>query len=158
MRVAADVLSEMDTDLVAPRSVRTSGHTPWTKHVPAEQLAAVLPSLIEEELRAVDDGRLAVLLPPERLDEIGESVTRARSDAVVGTQPEGLESPAVLLTIEQAKGLEFDAVLLVDPDGVLAESEQGLNDIYVGLTRATQRLGVVHTDGLPEVLSDLNSS
>jgi DNA helicase IV len=60
-----------------------------------------------------------------------------------------------LLTVAQAKGLEFDSVLLVDPDGVLAESERGLNDLYVGLTRATQRLGVVHTGDLPEVLKTL---
>ncbi|GAB3274277.1 AAA family ATPase [Parasphingorhabdus pacifica] len=157
MGVAADVLSEMDTNLRAPNSVRTSGHTPWTKHLPAEQLAEVLPSMVEEELRAVGDGTLAVILPPELIEEVGEPVSRVLPETV-DTRPEGLDSPAVLLTVEQAKGLEFDAVLLVHPEAVLDGSVQGLNNLYVGLTRATQRLGVVHTDGLPEVLSGLNSA
>ena len=49
----------------------------------------------------------------------------------------------VLLTVGQAKGLEFDSVLVVDPDGIVAESPRGRSDLYVALTRATQRLGVL---------------
>ncbi|MDI5941482.1 ATP-binding domain-containing protein, partial [Micromonospora sp. DH15] len=42
-----------------------------------------------------------------------------------------------------AKGLEFDTVLVVDPDGIVAESPRGHSDLYVALTRATQRLGIL---------------
>lgn len=156
MTVATDVLSEMDTELAAPSSVRTSGHPPWTRHVPEAELAARLPELIGEELRAVDDGRLAVLLPPDRLDKLGAQITEHVAGAVIGNQPEGLESPAVLLTVDQVKGLEFDSVLVVDPEGVLDESARGLNDLYVALTRTTQRLGVVHVGELPDVLAELD--
>ena len=48
-----------------------------------------------------------------------------------------------VLTVRQAKGLEFDAVIVVDPDGIVAESPRGRSDLYVALTRATQRLGVL---------------
>jgi DNA helicase IV len=61
----------------------------------------------------------------------------------------------VVLTVRQAKGLEFDTVLIGDPAGILAESPRGLNDLYVALTRATQRLGVVHSGELPKVLTGL---
>jgi DNA helicase IV len=61
----------------------------------------------------------------------------------------------VVLTVAQAKGLEFDTVLIGDPAGILAESTRGLNDLYVALTRATQRLGVVHSGELPAVLARL---
>jgi hypothetical protein len=50
------------------------------------------------------------------------------------------------------KGLEFDAVLVVDPDRILAEGPQGAADLYVALTRATQRLGVLHRQPLPGAL------
>ena len=50
----------------------------------------------------------------------------------------------VVLTVSQAKGLEFDSVLIADPAQILAESPRGLSDLYVAMTRATQRLGVVH--------------
>jgi DNA helicase IV len=61
-----------------------------------------------------------------------------------------------VLTVHDVKGLEFDAVYLVEPAQILAESPRGLNDLYVALTRATQRLGVVHTGKLPSVLRALN--
>jgi DNA helicase IV len=57
--------------------------------------------------------------------------------------------------VTDAKGLEFDSVLVVDPAGILAESPRGASDLYVALTRATQRLGVVHAGELPEVLGRL---
>jgi DNA helicase IV len=152
MNIAADVLSEMDTELAAPRSVRTSGHRPWTRRCPLADLSAELPAVVTDELREVGDGRLAVLMPPDLLAEIGPRLADALPDAVVGTRPDDLESPAVLLTVDQAKGLEFDAVLVVDPAAIVERSERGLNDLYVALTRATQRLGVVHPGELPPVL------
>ncbi len=54
-----------------------------------------------------------------------------------------------MLDAGRAKGLEFDSVLVADPDGILAASPRGLNDLYVALTRATQRLGVLHTGPTP---------
>ena len=47
-----------------------------------------------------------------------------------------------MLTVSQAKGLEFDSVLIADPAQILGESPRGLSDLYVAMTRATQRLGV----------------
>lgn len=57
-----------------------------------------------------------------------------------------------VLTVRQANGLEFDSAIVADPAGIVAESPRGLNDLYVALTRATQRLGVVHTGELPAPL------
>ena len=73
-------------------------------------------------------------------------------DAAVGEHPE-LTSRVVVLTTRQTKGLEFDAVLVVDPAGIVAESPRGHSDLYVALTRATQRLGVLHDDDLPPPLA-----
>ena len=72
----------------------------------------------------------------------------------VGEQPD-LLNHIVLMTVRQAKGLEFDSVLVVCPDEIIAESPRGLSDLYVAVTRATQRLGVLHTAPLPEVLASL---
>ena len=59
-----------------------------------------------------------------------------------------------MLTVSQAKGLEFDSVLIADPAQILGEP-RGLSDLYVAMTRATQRLGVVHPGPVPEVLHRL---
>jgi hypothetical protein len=67
-----------------------------------------------------------------------------------------LERPVVVLTVRQAKGLEFDSVVVADPAMILAESPRGLGDLYVALTRATQRAGVVYSGDLPAVLNGLS--
>jgi DNA helicase IV len=52
----------------------------------------------------------------------------------------------VVLPVRQAKGLEFDTVLVVDPDSIVA-AQHGDNDLYVALTRATRRLGIIEVEG-----------
>jgi len=59
----------------------------------------------------------------------------------------------VVLTVRQAKGLEFDSVLVVDPARIVAESVRGHSDLYVALTRATKRLGVLYAGDLPAAMN-----
>ncbi len=49
----------------------------------------------------------------------------------------------------QAKGLEFDAVVLLEPAAVAASGPHGLRALYVALTRAVSSLLVLHADELP---------
>ncbi|WFF03710.1 ATP-binding domain-containing protein [Micromonospora sp. WMMD964] len=142
MAVAADVLAEIDPALRPPRSVRESGVPPWDRTVPDEQLAAELVAEATREAAGLTDGRLGVLVPAGRVGELGSAVTAALPEAAVGEHPK-LESRVVVLTVAQAKGLEFDSVLVVDPDRMVAESPRGRSDLYVALTRATQRLGIL---------------
>ncbi|WP_406081831.1 HelD family protein [Micromonospora sp. NBC_00858] len=142
MAVAADVLAEIDPALRPPRSVRESGVPPWDRAVPDEQLAAELVAAATREAAGLADGRLGVIVPAGRVDVLGATVTAALPEAAVGEHPE-LESRVVVLTVAQAKGLEFDSVLVVDPDRMVAESPRGRSDLYVALTRATQRLGIL---------------
>ncbi len=53
-----------------------------------------------------------------------------------------------------AKGLEFDAVIVVEPADIVAAEPRGLNRLYVVLTRAVSRLVIVHARPLPAVLAD----
>jgi DNA helicase IV len=59
------------------------------------------------------------------------------------------------VTPAQTKGLEYDAVLVVDPETILADGPRGAAELYVALTRATQRLGVLHDGPLPPALQGL---
>ena len=59
-----------------------------------------------------------------------------------------------VLTPAQAKGLEFDSVIVVDPEGIEQASPRGRADLYVALTRTTRRLGLVSPGDMPR---DLNS-
>jgi DNA helicase IV len=154
MAVAADVLAAVDPSLQPPRSVRSSGVAPWSARVGEAGLAAEMTAALRRELVEIGDGRLGVLVPGARVAELGSALLADLPEAAVGEQPD-LRNRVVLMTVRQAKGLEFDAVLVVQPDEILAESPRGLSDLYVAVTRATRRLGVLHTADLPKVLSAL---
>jgi len=155
MAVAADVLAAIDPVLELPRSVRDTGTPPWRLAAAPEDLTDCLADATRRAAAPPGEGQLAVIVPAGRLDEFGKAIIAAVPDAAVGEHSE-LERPVVVLTVGQAKGLEFDTVLIGDPAGILAESPRGLNDLYVALTRATQRLGVVHSGEVPAVLARLH--
>ncbi|UUN29272.1 UvrD-helicase domain-containing protein [Streptomyces sp. FIT100] len=111
-----------DPAFAPPRSIRSTGVRPWERTLPLGGVAG----LAREEAPA--EGRLAVIAPRE---------LHAGLTGLGGDGPLDLARPVVLLDPREAKGLEFDTVLVVGPDRMSA------NDLYVALTRATQRLGVV---------------
>ena len=152
--VAADVLAAIDPELHPPRPVRETGVLPWRVEAPPGQLGELLGELAREESAAIGAGRLAVIVPADRLDELTRAVGVAVPDVVL--EDPSLDRPVVVLSVKQVRGLEFDSVLVADPARIVAASPSGLNDLYVAITRATQRLGVVHEGNLPEVLTRLN--
>jgi DNA helicase IV len=141
-QLADRVLAAIDVDITPPRSVRHTGVLP--RYVQLRALSEQLPALVAEEAAAVGNGRLAVLGPDARVAELRKLVPAAGDD--------NLDAPVTVLTVSQAKGLEFDAVVLVDPAAILTESPRGLNDLYVALTRTTNRLCIMHPGELPDVL------
>jgi len=155
MAVAADVLATVDGDLEPPRSVREAGTAPWHLRLDPAELPARLPAVVAEEAAAVGDGKLAVLVPATRALELGRLLVAALPAATAAQGPAVLDAPVAVLTVTQAKGLEFDAVVVVEPAEILGGSPRGGNDLYVALTRATQRLGVVHGGPLPAALARL---
>lgn len=155
MAVAADVLAAADPAQLPPRSVRETEDEPWSLRVEPTELLSTLATVVNQELAAIGEGRLAVIVPAPRSGELVEPLLSAIPGAAAGGDRRVLDAPVAVLTATQAKGLEFDAVLVVDPAGVVAESARGIADLYVALTRTTRRLGVVHEDELPAMLSRL---
>jgi DNA helicase IV len=147
MAVAADVLATVAPGEQPPESVREEGVPPRAVRG-LDRVAAVVAA---ERDDMGDGGKLAVIAPTSRIAELA----RALPGAVPGDRPEVLDSPVALLTVGQAKGLEFDRVVLADPAGILAQSPAGGHDLYVALTRATHRLTVVYDGDLPAALDRL---
>ena len=149
MAVAAKVLARINPALEPPRSVRESGIEPWRESVCAARLPRRLGEIAAAEADAVGEGRFAVIVPPQRLGELAEAVLAAVPDAAYGADPD-LERRTVVLTARQAKGLEFDTVLLVDPDAIAADPLHGDGDLYVAMTRVTRRLATLVVDNCLE--------
>jgi DNA helicase IV len=175
MALAASVLAAVAPDEQPPESVRSEGVGPRAIRVPAAPATSTVPTApagtpaspspfaacIAQVVRAdlaelggPDGGRLAVIAPDARAAGLAGAIP----EAVPGDQPESLDSPAALLTVAQAKGLEFDRVVLADPAGIIAQSPNGGHDLYVAITRATHRLTVVYEGELPPPLRALETA
>ncbi len=139
MDVAAAVVRAEDPAFAPPSSVRSTGVRPWIRATDD------LPAAVAEAARELtpEEGRLAVIAPREL-----HGALAARLDGVTAGAEPDLTRSVVLLDPRQSKGLEFDSVLVVEP------GRYGTSDLYVALTRATQRLGVLHTEPLPKGLVD----
>jgi DNA helicase IV len=155
MAVAADVLATLGAGLEPPRSAREAGSAPWHLGVDPDELEARLPEVVAAEAAAAGDGKLAVLVPAGRAERLAARIATVVPAATARRGPSVLDAQVAVLTVAEAKGLEFDAVLVVDPAAILAGGPHGANDLYVALTRTTARLAVVHPGPLPPVLSRL---
>jgi DNA helicase IV len=70
----------------------------------------------------------------------------------VGFGAVSLAFDITVLSAHEAKGLEFDAVVIVDPVAIVAETERGAAALYVAMTRPTQRLVLAEAEILPDGL------
>ena len=148
MDVAARLLSVAAPTVEPSRSVRSTGEQPQFVMTAADQL-------IDETARcaraALDrTGTVAVIAPAAlhasliaRLADIGAS-----SDAT-----EALDAAVAVLEPVEAKGLEFDHVIVAEPAQLVTPDRAGLRLLYVTITRTTKTLTVVHAQPLPEGLA-----
>ncbi|HEY3557603.1 MAG TPA: ATP-binding domain-containing protein [Kribbella sp.] len=149
MTVAAGILAAIDPALRPPTSVRETGVAPFIDPVPADALADAVRATIKAEQDTIGDGRLAVIVPTSRYDEFAAALP----DVAHNHDPSVLDGTVALLDVPQSKGLEFDAVLIADPAGIVNNSDHGLSDLYVATTRATKHLTILGP--LPDVLTQV---
>ncbi|MFD8498881.1 HelD family protein [Amycolatopsis sp. NPDC059657] len=136
--LAANVVRGHAQEDELPIAVRTTGMLPDVRSVDAANLETATQSAAKELLDSVE-GTVGVITAMDRVPEV-ESWFAGQSDErlkVVGS----LDS----------KGLEYDAVVLVEPTELITESTTGRRVLYVALTRATQQLTVLasNPDWLP---------
>ena len=150
MGVAARVQAVVAPALAPPRAVRESGDPP--RFVSAENdLPAALVRAARAELNAVDPGNVAMIVPVSLIATASEALRAAGIDFGRATRS-GLEKRLAVVPVALVKGLEVDSAIVVEPVRMIEEERQGLRALYVALTRATQRLTIVHHEPLPELL------
>ena len=129
MDFALPLLDVIAPDVERPLAYRQGGAPPKLASVSEDDL---MPATLREVAALAElDGLLAVIGPRSFVDAANEL-------------------PFPVLTPRQAKGLEFDHVIVVEPALIAEEGgEQGLRELYVALTRPTKTLVVVHSRPLP---------
>ena len=152
MELANRVMEAANPGLRAPRAVREG--------VAGPTIAAVSePSLLIEEIisrtremvELVNGGNVAVVVP----DRMADEVSRRFSEAALihgRASTTALDQSVTIVPVSVVKGLELDGVVVVEPADIVEAEIQGMRSLYVALTRATQRLTVVHARALPDAM------
>jgi DNA helicase IV len=162
LNFAAATLMAAAPDLEPPRPVRRAGAVPLVVRVSDAEFASALVDLTRSEIEAVAPGRIAVIVTSRRVDEVMTTLRNGGLEAVDPSDQEskGLAADLVVLAAEGANGLEFDAVIVVEPGQIANRgatdettyTPRGLRTLYVALTRPTRRLAVIASKELPPTL------
>ncbi len=129
-------------------SIRRGRTEPAVRHVEPGELATT--AMIEAHSLAQEHALVAVVVP----EQLEPELTRlARRDADVGLlERDAMTRPITIVPAPAAKGLEFDAVVVVEPSAIAGEDRRGLRLLYVAMTRPIQHLSVVHVRPIPAPL------
>lgn len=150
MNLAGRVLAEAAPDLKIPSSVRSVGYDPAIlAGEPGESIEAATVRAVRGIMGIVGEGTVGVLCPDALVDPMHAALV------AVGLPVEAsVERGISVLAVRAAKGLEFDAVVVVEPAAVVGDDgSQGLRRLYVAMTRPTKALTLVHTQPLPACLT-----
>ncbi len=126
--LAARMIRQHVPDADIPDAVRETGHEPLELTAPAASVVEVGAAAVQEMLGQVD-GQVAIITP---------QVWRAAVEPLAAD-----DERVVVVDPLSAKGLEWDATLVLDPDAIVKESPGGVRVLYVALTRAAHRMAVL---------------
>ena len=132
----------------APKAVREGRWAPFIDEVPDGGLIPRLLEALPEDLDALEGGLLAVIAEDHLLGEVRRALTEVYGYRV-GSGAGGLEQDIVVTSPREAKGLEFDGVVILEPSELLTAAAGKVGDLYVAMTRPTQRLRLIAAKGIP---------
>ncbi|WP_406132967.1 HelD family protein [Streptomyces zaomyceticus] len=153
MEFVAPLARTIAPDLPYPRAVREAGAD--AVRTVATEPWKLLDDTVAHVARLVhtSDGsspRSVAVIVPDDSDWL-EAISRGIDEGdAVGEQHREAVS---VLAAAQAKGMEYDHVLVIEPATIADRGPAGLGQLYVALTRSTQSLTVLHTAPLPAALT-----
>ena len=146
----ANRLLAMAAPGVAPsRSAREDGDPPDAHALTADELVPAVAA--HAHALAKEFATVAVVAAVPRVDELRRAIEEL---GVVLAEPGEVspDRPLVVVPAPLAKGLEFDAVIVVEPAEIMADDPHGVRLLFVALTRAVQHLALAHAEPLPAPL------
>jgi DNA helicase IV len=134
---------------VQPTSSIRPGRTDPAVHLVGEEELAPA-ALAEAEALAESHALVAVVVPQDLVPEVSRLARRKSQVGIL--ERDGMSRPVTIVPAPAAKGLEFDAVVVVEPAAIAGDGRRGLRLLYVAMTRPIQHLSIVHAQPLPEPL------
>jgi DNA helicase IV len=151
MAFADRLLPEIAPALKPTASVRDTNRAPQIEPVATGQSAEKAAIVAADLLNTWES--VAVVVPRAMKQEMAGALAGRQLAFFDGEARSALGDHLTLLSALDTKGLEFDAVVVVEPADILAETETGAHMLYVVFTRAVQHLAIVHSEPLPEALT-----
>ncbi|MDJ0321950.1 ATP-binding domain-containing protein [Pseudarthrobacter sp. PS3-L1] len=132
----------------APKAVREGKWFPEVDRVPVGGVIDRLLDVVPHELEALDGGLLAVIADGDLLPE-ATAALRSVYGKRIGNGAGSYEQDIVVISPRDAKGLEFDGVVILEPGDMLSQKHGRVGDLYVAMTRATQKLHLIASGPVP---------
>ncbi len=134
---------------VGPTSSIRPGRT--EPAIRAVEPAELGDAALDEARRLSGEHALVAVIAPDHL--AATLVRLARGDTGIGIlERDAMTRPITIVPAPAAKGLEFDAVVVVEPAAIAGGDRRGLRLLYVAMTRPIQHLSIVHAAPLPDPL------
>jgi DNA helicase IV len=135
---------------VTPTSSIRPGRTdPAIEQVDPDELA---PAALTEARALTEHYALVAIISPDEYVTTLTALAKGQRDVGV-LERDAMTRPVTIVPAGAAKGLEFDAVVVVEPSAFARGGQRGLRLLYVAMTRPIQHLSIVHALPLPDVLS-----
>ncbi|HVM09712.1 MAG TPA: ATP-binding domain-containing protein [Acidimicrobiales bacterium] len=151
LAVASKLLPHIAPDLQPTESIRPGRSDPRFIDVDESVLAGEVAA---EAARLAKEWASVAVIVPAALHDAVEGALAASAGVDVGdAEAQGLDHAVTVVPATTAKGLEFDAVIVVEPTAIVEDAPNGLRLLYIALTRPTQHLTVVHAQPLPPGLA-----
>jgi DNA helicase IV len=149
LELASRLLPVAAPEVGPTEAVRRGAHPVAVVHVADGDVFA---AAVRETVARRDDGELAAcIVAPEHVEAAVRAFARAGVPVGVPDR-HGIARPITVVAAPTAKGLEFDAAVVVEPAAIAGDDARGLRLLYVALTRPIQRLVLVHARPLPPTL------
>ncbi|MDQ1382387.1 MAG: hypothetical protein QOJ71_3106, partial [Actinomycetota bacterium] len=150
--LANRLLPEAAPTVTPAISVREAGDPPEVLRVDCAVLVATVAAYATELAQTFMT--TAVIAPNSMVESLVAEIAALGAD--YGGPADSISRPLTILAPELAKGLEFDAVIVVEPKQIVESNAQGTRLLFVALTRAVQHLAIAHSQGLPSQFYDLD--
>jgi DNA helicase IV len=149
--LANRLLPHAAAEVTPARSVRDSGDPPDVHRCRPDEL---VDTVVQHAMDLTKEmTTVAVVADVTRVTDLRDAL---EGRGVVLAEPGEVspDQPLVVVPASLAKGLEFDAVVVVEPAEIAAREPHGVRMLFVALTRAVQHLAIAHADDLPATLQE----
>lgn len=152
MKIANGILKEFAPNLVPAESIRYSEQPVEIVQVGSGSFEKILVDTIRREMSNVHPGIVALIAPHDQKESLKKDLANAGLPV-----SSDIDESLTVLSINEAKGLEFDSVIIVGANRLLVSDKTNLQALFVATTRTTVRLVFLDNKDLPDVVVDLVS-